>query len=37
MTIEDGKIDVHGRDGDPPGDVNLKLYGNLINNGGNII
>lgn len=37
MTIESGKIDVHGRLAPTPGDVNLKLYGNLINNGGYII
>ena len=37
MTIEDGTIDVHGRSAPTPGDVNLKLYGNFINNGGYII
>jgi hypothetical protein len=37
MIIESGKIDVHGRSAPTPGDVNLKLYGNFINNGGNII
>ena len=37
MIIESGKIDVHGRLAPTPGDVNLKLYGNLINNGGYII
>ena len=37
MIIEDGKIDIHGRSAPTPGDVNLKLYGNFINNGGNII
>ena len=37
MIIESGKIDVHGRSAPTPGDVNLKLYGNFINNGGDII
>ncbi len=37
MIIESGKIDVHGRSALTPGDVNLKLYGNFINNGGDII
>ena len=37
MIIESGNIDVHGRSATTPGDVNLKLYGNFINKGGEII